>query len=290
MLELRLLRYFVAVAETEHVGRAAVRLHISQSPLSRQIRQLETQLGLELFQRIGRRLELSEAGRRLLAPARDLLARADAFEREASDAGRAPPRLSVGFVVTALTTGVLSAALRRLRARHPELQIDLRNANSESQLALLRAGELDVALVQALPAARELRSQLVLEQPYQLAVPRSAPFARRALTPALLGAQSWIAIATSEPARERWLAACAAAGFVPHVVIEVADYASALALVDAGMGVALVPASERARAPAHVVFRALDWFHTSARLWVVTRVHASPQVEELARQLAKSAR
>jgi len=288
MLELRLLRYFVAVAETEHVGRAALRLHISQSPLSRQIRQLETQLGSELFQRVGRRLELTEAGRRLLAPARDLLARADSFEREASSAGRAPPRLGVGFVGTALTTGVLSAALRRLRARHPELQIDLRNANSESQLALLRAGELDVALVQAAPPARELCSQLVLEQPHQLAVPRSAPFARRALTPGVLGAQSWIGIGTSERARERWLSHCARAGFVPHVVVEVGDYASALALVDAGMGVALVPASERARAPAHVLFRTLDWFQMSASLWVVTRLHASALVEELARQLARS--
>src|SRR5690348_42176 len=117
MLELRLLRYFVAVAETEHVGRAAERLHVSQSPLSRQIHQLEELLGVALFAREGRCIRLTEPGRALLAPARDLLARADALVRDARTATR-PRRIAVGFVSTALATGVLPTALGALRERH----------------------------------------------------------------------------------------------------------------------------------------------------------------------------
>jgi DNA-binding transcriptional LysR family regulator len=288
MVDLRLLRYFVAVAETEHVGRAAERLHVSQSPLSRQIRQLEQLLGVALFERTGRRIRLTDAGRELLPAARDLLGRADALVRDArASTGAGPGRIAVGFVSTALATGVLTKALRALRARHPDVHVELRHANSELQLALVRAGELDVALVHAAPGVRDLRALRLLEQPYRLAVSRSGPFGRRPLTPKVLGAAPWIAVRAGERARDRWLDACAVAGFVPRVAVEVADYASALALVEAGIGVAVVPASQGAISPTTILLRALGWLRLTAELWAVRAAHGSSLADELVHQLTR---
>ena len=287
MIALRLLHYFVAVAETEHVGRAAERLHVSQSPLSRQIHQLEELLGVELFAREGRRIRLTDAGRALLAPARDLLGRADAFVRDARAATReGPGRISVGFVGTALATGVLPSALRALRARHVGVEIALRHATSEVQLALVRAGELDVALVHAVPASRDLRATRILEQPYRLAVSRSSPLAKKPLVPRVLGEVPWIAVRAGERARARWFDACAAAGFSPQIAVEVGDYASALALVDAGLGVSAMPASQARAAPRGVVLRALDGIDLAAELWAVRTAHAAALADELVQLLS----
>jgi DNA-binding transcriptional LysR family regulator len=285
MIELRLLRYFVAVAETEHVGRAAERLHVSQSPLSRQIRQLEDTLGVSLFERDGRRIRLTPAGKNLVGAARDLLARADAFVRDARaiTAGRA--RIAIGFVGTALATGVLPAGIRKLRARHAGIEVVLRHASSDVQLALVRDGELDVALVNSVTTTRELRATRVLEQPYRLAVARDSPLAKTPLTPRVLGAAAWIGIRAGERSRARWFDACAAAGFMPRLAVEVDNYASALALVDAGMGVAAMPASHGAAAPAGVVLRALAPIKLAAELWAVTGTHAGALADELVQLL-----
>jgi DNA-binding transcriptional LysR family regulator len=279
MIELRLLRYFVTVAETEHVGRAAQRLHISQSPLSRQIRQLEDLLGVRLFARVGREIALTPDGKRLLEPARDLLARADAFVRDSRT--DAPPKLAVGFLHTAITTGVLPAALRAMRARHPALEIVLRHATTEGQLAALRAGELDVALVHGNSQTKGLVAQRVLDQPYRLAVARSSPLAKATLTADVLGAAAWIAVRGSERARDRWLLACAAAGFQPRIALEVGDYTSATAMVGAGAGIALLPASQRSAASPEIVFRKLGWLRLRSELWAVHATHAAPLAREL---------
>ena len=112
-MELQQLRYFVAVAETEHVGRAAERLHISQSPLSRQIRQLEEQLGLQLFERIKQRVRLTPAGRDFLAEARDLLAQAERVEERARQVGKGEAcSLAIGYCEGVIHNGTLPAALR----------------------------------------------------------------------------------------------------------------------------------------------------------------------------------
>jgi DNA-binding transcriptional LysR family regulator len=282
MIELRLLRYFIAVAETEHVGRAAALLHISQSPLSRQIRQLEDTLGVRLFERVRRGIALTEAGRRMLEPARDLVRRADGFAAAAKlDAATAPPRLAIGFVTTALSTGVLPAALRTLRSRHPALEIELRHASSDAQLALVRAGDLDLAFVHSAIALRGLVGTRVVAQAYRLAVARDAPLATRALRPDTLAATPWVALRSSDRRRERWLDACAASGFTPQIAVEVGDHASALALVGAGVGVTLVPESLRASAPRGIVFRAVPWLRLRSELWAVHQPLAEPIVAEM---------
>jgi DNA-binding transcriptional LysR family regulator len=266
VLDLRLLRYFVAVAETEHVGKAAAKLHISQSPLSRQIRQLEELLGIQLFERERRRIRLTSAGRWLLAPAREMLARADLLVRDAHEArdGQAG-RIALGFVSAALSTGVLPAALRRLRRERPKVKIALRQGSSNDQLVALQAGELDLAIVHRAPRAGELEVHALHDQPYVLAVPRPGPLVRGRITPTRLAGQPWIGVRSTEVEKER------IAKLAPNIVTEVVDWVSALALVDAGVGLAIVPTSYAKAPPANVAIRPLPWLAMSSPLWLVRR-------------------
>ncbi|HEY4056852.1 MAG TPA: LysR substrate-binding domain-containing protein [Kofleriaceae bacterium] len=282
MLELRLLRYFVAVAETEHVGRAAARLGVSQSPLSRQIHQLEELLGgAKLFARTGRRIALTAHGKALLPAARDLLGRSDAFVRDARTAADtdAPERLSIGFVGSALATGVLPRAIRALRSKHSRLELVMRHATTPAQLAALRGGEIDIAIVHAHAKARDLRARRLLEQPYRLAISRDDTLARGALSVETLGARPWILVG-GDRVREGFLAACAAAGFSPRIAVEVVDFTSALALVEAGAGIAPIP-QNAAPHPEGVILRAAPWLTIASELWAVWPMHARPLATRL---------
>ena len=272
VIELRLLRYFLAVAETEHVGRAAARLHISQSPLSRQIRQLEDALGVALFRRERQRIRITAAGRWLLGPARELVGRAELLVRDARQLGDGQiGEIALGFVGAALSSGVLPAALRRLRDQRPGVRIVLRQLSSRDQLAQLRSRELDLGLVHRPPRAADLEEHRLLDQPYVLAVPRPGPLARGPVRAAQLDGQPWIAVLAGDSDRERWTAAWDAAGFSPRVVVRVVEWASALALVDAGVGLALIPASYAAAHPPRVAIRALPWLRMTSPLSLVRR-------------------
>jgi DNA-binding transcriptional LysR family regulator len=272
VIELRLLRYFVAVAETEHVGRAADRLHLSQSPLSRQIRQLEELLGVTLFHRERQRIRITDAGRWLLGPAREMIARADGLAREARELGSGEVgQIALGFVGAALSSGVLPAALRKLRAERPRVRIELRQLSSSEQLTRLRNGTLDLALVHHQPRAPDLDEQRLIEQPYVLAVPRPSPLTRGPVRPARLNGQPWITVVSADTDRDRWSAAWGAAGFTPNVVVQVAEWTSALALVDAGVGLALIPQSYATPPSSRVAIRRLPWLRMSSRLSLVQR-------------------
>jgi DNA-binding transcriptional LysR family regulator len=291
VIELRLLRYFVAVAETEHVGRAATRLHISQSPLSRQIRQLEDQLGVDLFERERRRIRLTAAGRGLLEPARDMLARAEGLLRDArARATGEAGQISIGFVSAALQSGVLPGALRTLRRERPNVRIALRQLASRDQIVALRAGELDIALVHRPPRTPELEVRPLLAQPYVLAVPRQSPLARGPIRPPRLDDQPWIVVLAGEADRDRWVAAWGAAGFRPNVVVQVVEWGSALALVGAGVGATFVPASYAAAPPAHVTIRPVPWLAMSSPLCLVRRRTPAALTDDVVGWLVDAAR
>ncbi len=290
MIDLRLLRSFVAVAETEHVGRAAERLHISQSPLSRQIRQLEEVVALSLFEPDGRRIKLTDAGRRLLDSARDLLARADTFVDDARAAAKGEvTSVNIGFVGMALSTGILPAALGELRARKPDARIQLRHARTSAQLAMLEAGDLDLALVHALDSAGAVPAWRLRVEAFALAVPSDSPLAHGRLDAKSLGEASWIVIRSTPRDRQRWLAACAGSGFTPRIGVEVTDYASALALVDVGMGVTFVPESRGPSAPSGVVLRSSRAHAMSAELWLAQRRGSGPLADEMVRVIRGAA-
>ncbi|MDT0345994.1 LysR family transcriptional regulator [Streptomyces litchfieldiae] len=261
-MELRQLRYFLAVAEELHFGRAAERLGITQPALSQQIKRLENDLGARLLTREARRVSLSAAGAAFLPEARETLARAGRAARVArrTAAGQAG-RVILGFVGSA-TDELLPRALPALRARHPELRLVLREMTSSEQVAALRRGDLDLGLLRPpSPPVPGLRTRLVAREPLVAAVPGDHALAERAvLTPADLAGEPFVLFP-----RERgpWLYDLivdycrAGGGAPPRVAQEAVMMQTITALVAAGLGLALVPSSQRAVVRRGVVFRPL---------------------------------
>jgi DNA-binding transcriptional LysR family regulator len=277
MIELRLLRYFVAVAETEHIGRASERLHLSPSPLSRQIRQLEEITALTLFERQRQRLRITRSGQWLLARARLVLAQVDALERDASRLSKGESGvLRVGFVKTAMWTSVLPSALGAFRARHPDVAIELKNARPAIQLPAVRRGDLDVAFVHEPPADERFACVALGEEPLRLAVARGhALAAKKTIAPADLEGIDWIALRSGRKEQrpnETLLAACARRGFTPNVRFTVSDQETMLGLIAAGMGAGLLPETVGAsRLAAGVRLRPIPWLKLTRKLHAVTR-------------------
>jgi len=278
-MELQQLRYFVAVAETEHVARAAERLHISQSPLSRQIRQLEDHLGLQLFERIKQRVRLTPAGRDFLEQARDLLSQAERVEERARQVGKGEAcSVSIGYCEGVIHNGRLPAALRRFRATHPRVKLKLSAMRSGEQIDALERSVIDVALVYNLPKPSEsLQSRLLTSEPFVLALADDHPLAaRKTIAPSDLDGMPWIALPKSinPAARERFLAACAAGGFAPDIQFEVAHVSTTLGLVSAGLGLAVMQSSMQRMRPPGVVFRPIDWLPLVVEIHVLWRARA----------------
>lgn len=265
MLELRQLRYFITVAEQENVGRAAELLHISQSPLSRQIMALEAQLGLTLFERRRQRLYLTVEGREFLAEARELLAQAGRLEQRGRLLGAGMTgSLSIGYVEGAVYSGLLARSLRPFREGHPDLQLQLHAQRSMVQIAGLGQRLLDVGFVYTPPTDdEEIASRCVLDEPLLLALPSTDRLiAGPPIMPADLDGRTWVTVMRhpADTTRSQFLAACARAGFMPAIAYETADPLASLELVAAGLGLATVQASLERPAPAGVVFRQLPWF------------------------------
>ncbi|CDG83892.1 LysR family transcriptional regulator [Janthinobacterium agaricidamnosum] len=260
MLELRQLHYFVAVAEEEHVGRAAERLHISQSPLSRQIAQLEERLGLTLFERSQQRIRLTSDGHIFLAETRAFLTHASRLEAMAKRLGKGDEGgLCIGHIENAMYSGLLPNGLRALRVSRPTVHIALYNMDSAEQLEGLRQRSLDIALVCEPPAPDDpdLECALVLSDQMLLALPENHPLATCAqLTEADLRDQEWIAMGHKETKLRHnvFVSACA-------------EQFSTLGLVAAGLGIAMIQSSLRRHAPAGVVLRELPWFTYRTQMW-----------------------
>lgn len=273
MLDLRQLRYFVAVAETEHVGRAAEALHISQSPLSRQIAQLEKQLGLVLFERSQQRIRLTADGRVFLSETRALLRHADRLENLGRRLGRGEEGgLCIGYVGDAMHTGVLPGALRALQEERPGIHVALYSLSAAEQFEGLRQRSLDIALVREPPAGDDpdLLAAPLVEDPLLLALPAAHPLAaREELAPADLDGQAWIAVENiQDPGwRDTFLASCVASGFTPDIRLEAAEPLTALGLVASGLGLALIQKSMVRGTAEGIAVRELPWHETSVHLW-----------------------
>ncbi len=278
-MDLRLLQYFVAVAELEHVGKAAKRLHISQSPLSRQIRQLEKELHLELFVRERQRIRLTEPGRWLLNQAQGLLAHFNRIRDEAEQRSRGQiGTLSVVFTSAAMWNGILPKLLRRFQSEFPDATVELHTMRSALQLEAVRSGRADIGFVSALPASSGMPASsgievmCVSEEPSMLVIPDAHPLARkRRITPRDLDGVSWILLSESlsSDKHDRFFAACANAGFVPQVVQKVTEPITLLALVESGLGVGLIRSSARNYAPRLLTFKVLPWFSFKSRTYII---------------------
>lgn len=253
MFDLQQLRYFVAVAEQEHVGRAAAMLNITQSPLSRQIQALEARIGLALFVRERQRIRLTPAGRSLLAEARTLLAQIEGAERRTrAMAAGTGGTLAIAYVDGALHSGALTLALDALRRDAPGAEVGLQPMRSAAQFAALDSGTIDIGFAyRAPPSTTTLIVRRVVCEPYMLAI---APDRAAAPSAADLDGAAFIAppAAANPAARDLLIAACIRAGFTPAIHHEATGPLSAMAMVAAGLGYAFVQQSLSHAAPSGV--------------------------------------
>ncbi|MBA2955239.1 LysR family transcriptional regulator [Nocardioides sp. MAH-18] len=245
-MELRHLRSFAVLAEEQHFGRAAARLHIAQPALSQQVKQLERELGTPLFTRTTRRVELTEAGARFAEHARTVLADVTRAEDDMAllASGRAG-RVSVGFIGTA-TYDVLPRAAREVRAALPDVDLELRGELLSPQLvAGLHDRTYDIALLRPDPLnqgdldVRPLRTERLVA-----VLPAGHPLAGRSrIALSSLATEAFVMHPSGHRSsvHARVLEACAAAGFTPSSVLEVGETATLVVFVAAGLGVALVP-------------------------------------------------
>lgn len=247
-MDLRHLRYFVAVAEELHFTRAAARLHIGQPPLSQQIQALEAELGLALFVRSKRSVQLTEAGQHLLGRAREILGASAQAVEELQRIGRGEAGdLRIGFTSSGVLIGEMRQLLKDYRANFPAVVLRLREMFTHDQFAGLLQGELDVGFVRfnALAAPPGLRLQLLRRDPLCLIVPEDHRLAQRQ-TVALVECreEAFIGYPADSGASlvEHMTQLCAAAGFVPRVAQEAREALTQIGLVATGMGVAVLSA------------------------------------------------
>ena len=244
-MELRHLRYFVAVAEEQNVTRAAVRLHVSQPTLSRQIRDLEDQLGIALFGRSAKTVRLTEAGSVFLTEARIVLERAeDAVEMAKAVAGGKRGEIHVGYAPS-LTVELLPRALRYFRESNPGVRVQLHDLSTREMLQALREGKLQVALL--VQVSSKALVGLVFEelqcQPVCVAVHPAHPLARaRRVGLEQVTKEQLITFTLADyPEHQAWIADLfAPLNRSPQIVEEHDSITSLIAAVESGKGVALI--------------------------------------------------
>ena len=247
MIETRLLRQFIAVAEELHFHKAAIRLHMAQPPLSQAINRLEDKLGFSLFTRSKREVNLTPAGNAFLQAAyRTLKELEQGVEHARQVSEGIAGRLTVTAVSIAYYPPLLNT-LRRFRQTFPKVQLVIKEMPSSSQAKALLAAEADIAFMRKLPfTAQNIESRLLLDEAIVMALPLDHPKAQTALielrdfdgedfvfTPQALGSGY----------NSQLIALCEAAGFYPKVVQEAAQIHTLIGLVSCGFGVALVPES-----------------------------------------------
>lgn len=260
-MELRHLRYFIAVAEELNFSRAAERLHIAQPPLSQQIRDLELELGVILFERTKRRVKLTTPGQIFLEKARQAIQQVEQAVTAAQRANRGEiGRLNIGFNSSA-TYSVLPTILRNFRACAPEVALDLHELTTEQQLVRLHQHQIDAGILYLPIESEELNFVCVLKEEMVLALPEAHPLAALSqvsmrelkqelfiMPPHRLGGGLYRQIIQFFQQIE----------FSPNIVQEATQLQTIISLVAGGVGVALVPASLQNLQRAGVIYRCLQ--------------------------------
>jgi DNA-binding transcriptional LysR family regulator len=259
-MDLRQLTYFVAVAEERHFGRAAVRLHLSQPPLTRQVQALEDELGAKLFVRTSRGVELTQAGAMLLGDARDIHTLVDRASVRARLAGAGKVgRLDIGVYGTAMFD-LLPRLLTSFRAARPQVQLVLQHGRAPELLVALRRGRIEVAFERMVPREDDLKTELVATEPMVVALNVGhALAANEKIDVTDLRDEEWIMPAAPESQlADAGLALARAHGFEPRVFSRVDDVVTGLLHVAAGVGIQLSPRSAAALRMPGVVYRPLQ--------------------------------
>jgi DNA-binding transcriptional LysR family regulator len=265
-MELRHLRYFVAVAEEGHVTRAAQRLGIQQPPLSQQIRALEAELQVQLFRRKPRGVELTQAGQALFAEAQPILRQVDHAVTAARRTARGEAgRIGLGFTSSASFHPLVPQIIRDYRETHPGVALNLEENGTGELVAALLEERLDAAFVRSpIGVAAGIAVHSVLEEAMVAALPAGHALgdgpAGRPLFLAALAAETFILYRRplGPGLYDAIIAACQRAGYSPNIGQEAPRMLATLSLVAAGLGVTLVPHSMRRLRVHGVVYRALD--------------------------------
>lgn len=293
-MELRSLRYFVALAEELHFGHAARRLSMTQPPLSQAIAGLERELGVRLFERTRRKVVLTHAGAAFLDAARGTLVRASQAVEAAQRAQRGEAgRLAVGYLAATAYT-LLPLVLRDFMKSFPGVKLELRELTLPQQIVALVKGDLDVGLVRPPVAEAELAAQTILEEPFVLALPARHPLAaQRRIAVQRLVDEPFI-LFPRQPGlvfHDLVMGYCLKHGFTPRVAQEANQTHTVVGLVSAGIGVALVPASTQKIGLEGVAYRPLREATPRSRTAVAwRRADASPVIAaflDVARRVAK---
>ncbi len=292
-MELRQLRYFVRVAEELHFGRAASLLGISQPPLSQQIRALEEELGLALFERTSRRVKLTEPGRILLLEAQRTLEQAGrtveiARRVRLGEVGE----LSIAFTASVAFVPAVTSALFRFRHSHPNVHLRFQEAPRETQITDLAARKLDLGFIRG-PGAPSLPAGLVatpfVEEDLLVAMRSDHEFASN-------DAKVQLAALAAEPFifydrmlgsgfNENVFALFRSGGFEPHIVLEASGPTTLLGLVAAGFGVTVVSRSLSTLHLDNVSYREIDSPAAVSRLWLVHHEVMAPACQSLVRMM-----
>ncbi|MGO6683113.1 LysR family transcriptional regulator [Rhizobium leguminosarum] len=286
-MELRHLRYFLAVAEEGNFTRAAGKLGIGQPPLSQQIRDLEREVGAALFHRVPHGAELTAAGAAFLREAKASLAAAEKAKLAAQSANRGETgRLSLGFTASSAFNPVVSTTIRRFRARWPEVQLSLTEMNTLALMQKLERGELDATFMRpSLDDPAGIRLRRLPDEPMVIALPASHPLARRSELPlAALADEPFILFPrlVGLSLYDDVVLACRKAGFELTVAQEAPQISSVVNLVAADLGVSIVPASISQIKLEGVAYRPIEGPPAVARLALaILKTHRSPVTENL---------
>ena len=255
MTDLRQLRYFIAVAEEGNLHRAAIRLHVSQPPLTRLIKALETSLGVQLFRRTHWGVELTQAGHSLLSEARSINAHIEHGLDRTRRVGRGESgRLDVG-VFGSGALSLVPQVLRRYSTLYPDVQIIMLNVMQSAQVEALRQRRLLITFDRFLPDDQDLIVEIVARERQLVALPNDNPLAKKSVVPLAALAHERFIVGRDARHAHRVAALCQANGFDPIVAQEAGDMVTGLALVANGYGVQIVPESIRAVTLPGLVYR-----------------------------------
>jgi DNA-binding transcriptional LysR family regulator len=289
-IEIRHLRYFVAVAEELHFGRAAQRLHIAQPPLSQQIRRLEEMLGHALFLRTSRDVRLTAAGEELLERARHTLTKIEADIAAAQRIGRGEGgALTVGFVGSGMLTA-LPKMLGRYRRQYPQVDLQLREFYTAGLVTTLLNGTVDVGFLRDSGEVDGLHVEVMTSEPFVVVLPRKHPLAvQKTVAVKSLQHEPFVLFSRSygSVAWKKTVAVCEEQGFLPRVVQEAPQWLTIMSLVGAGLGVTIAPACVEKLNVADTVCRRLRPRTAETHLELAYR---SGEVRPIARAFSELAR
>ncbi|MBY1011207.1 LysR family transcriptional regulator [Pseudomonas aeruginosa] len=276
-MELRHLRYFIAVAEELHFGRAAERLGISQPPLSQQIQALEEEIGARLFERTNRRVELTDAGRLFLDESRQVLALVDkavllARRAHLGELGE----LKIGFTSSAPFTSTIPSSIHAFRKAYPDVHLDLQEMSSRQVLKALLEEGLQVGVIRPLALPDTVHWVELFREPLVAVLRADHPLAagsEEGLAIAALAEEPFVFFPRSYGTGlyDQVIALTRQAGFSPRIAQEASEAMTIIGLVSAGLGVSILPASFRRTRVDGVVYRTLSDPEATTAVWLVRR-------------------